>query len=156
MEDSPSELPCSCPPAGTEEGFSEVEGGRGLLAFPPRTIPFRSASFSQVDVTSEGKYVQRNPSRSPITLKTTAFCLNAPIENPLEESPIGGGGGDGSPTIISHAQSRSCPVELTELLREGVLPSPELGDNCGPGTTSLDVCHGQVREGALNLEQARE
>lgn len=40
---------------------------------PPRTIPFRSASFSQVDITSEGKYV-RNP-RSPITLKPTAFCL---------------------------------------------------------------------------------
>lgn len=39
---------------------------------PPRTIPFRSASFSQVDITSDGKYI-RNP-RSPITLKPTAFC----------------------------------------------------------------------------------
>lgn len=40
---------------------------------PRREIPFRSASFSQVDITSEGKYI-RNP-KSPITLKPTAFCL---------------------------------------------------------------------------------
>jgi len=45
-------------------------------SYGSRTIPFRSASFSQVDVTCDGKYV-RSP-YSPITLKPTAFCLNPP------------------------------------------------------------------------------
>jgi hypothetical protein len=49
------------------ESVFEMEKWTGLA---PRTIPFRSASFSQVDITSEGKYI-----RSPITLKPTAFCL---------------------------------------------------------------------------------
>ncbi|CAG7727349.1 unnamed protein product [Allacma fusca] len=62
------------PEADDEESLLDIpELSRSSCGLPPRTIPFRSASFSQVDITSEGKYV-RNP-RSPITLKPTAFCF---------------------------------------------------------------------------------
>lgn len=120
-------VPCPLTYPGEIEDESPATA---LLHFPPRTIPFRSASFSQVDVTADGKYIQRNPTpTSPITLRPSAFCLST----------------SSSDVRISHGHSKSCPVEV-----KPTLPSVVNFNKAPPlsaiGAESVDMSSDQDQE----------
>ena len=160
-----------------EDSLLEIpELTKSCCGLPPRTIPFRSASFSQVDVTSDGKYV-RNP-RSPITLKPTAFCLlnssnqqkgattvvvvpaaatKATIAPPTIVSLSGGTAGNyNSSTIPRHGEKSSAfpsgknSAKLVKSAKVDLLPLPPLPSH---KTTAQN---GSEEQSVINVENSDE
>ncbi|XP_068245117.1 uncharacterized protein [Palaemon carinicauda] len=114
------------------------------LVIPPRVIPFRSASVSQVDVRSDGSFCGRS-SKSPIATRLYPFCKDYWGSNTLPRckppTATCEGENEGSTSQRSHPSLTTAASisDMTNVGGKGTSSQPEKLENKSKSESELSV-----------------
>ncbi|XP_066963602.1 pneumococcal serine-rich repeat protein-like [Macrobrachium rosenbergii] len=115
------------------------------LVIPPRVIPFRSASVSQVDVRSDGSFCGRS-SKSPIATRLYPFCKDYWGSNTLPRckppTATGEGESEGSASQRSHHPPLTAAASISDMTNvggKGASSPPEKLENKSKSESELSL-----------------
>ncbi|XP_071525863.1 uncharacterized protein [Panulirus ornatus] len=130
------------------------------LVFPPRLIPFRSASVSQVDVTSDSSFFSRT-GKSPTAIRLYPFCKDYLGSNTLPKRKPAvatkeGGAAAGGPNHHHHHHHHNPPLtnaasisDMTNVGAKSGLSQPEKLENKSKSESELSMAGLSGGDGGL-------